>query len=111
MAQQARIVWLAEMTPRLRRPGSEDASSMSSTEPPNVSPFPPPPYVIGFQLDSGRVLQAATAETLLWGQVLLLQLVAVMQATDGAGVVVLIQHATGLVCERVVVVPNPSPEP
>jgi hypothetical protein len=81
---------------------------MASPGLPNVSPFPPPPYLIGFELAAGRVIKATTADSLLWGQILVIQLVGAMRAAGGAGVVVLVRSADGQVRERVVVVPDGS---
>ena len=76
-------------------------------------PFDPrrPPYVVSFELASGRVIPAAVADSRLCAQVHVIQLVARVRATGGAAVVVLVQHPDGQVRERVVVTPNGSPEP
>ena len=71
--------------------------------PPPFDPAPPPPYVLGFELASGRIVRATPADSLLWGQVLLIQFVARVREASGGGVFVLVHASTGQVRERVVI--------
>jgi hypothetical protein len=73
-------------------------------------PTPPPPYSIGFELTSGRIVRVRPADSLLWGQVLLIQFVARLREASGAGVVVLIHTPSGQIRDRVVV-PAPGANP
>jgi hypothetical protein len=83
---------------------------MSSPWPsPPLDPRLPPPYLVGFELASGRIIRATAADSLVWAQVQLIQFVAAIRAIGGAGVVVLVRSADGQVRERVVVRPDGLP--
>ena len=79
-------------------------------EPWNAEFAPPRPrYLIGFELGSGRVVHAADADVLVWAQVQLIQVVAATRAAGGAGVVVLVELATGQVCDRITIRASDTP--
>ena len=68
-------------------------------------------YVLGFELRPGHMLQVAEADSLLAGQVQLIQAVALLRANDARDVVVCLIHAaTGTVRERVAVTPHAPDE-
>ena len=59
----------------------------------------PSGYVLGFELRPRHILQVAEADSLLAGQALLIQAVALLRANDARDVVVcLIHRATGHIC-------------
>ena len=59
-------------------------------------------YVLGFELRPGHILQVAETDSLLGGQVQLIQAVATLRANGATDVVVyLLQRATGQVWDRV----------
>jgi hypothetical protein len=68
-------------------------------------------YLLGFELRPGHILQVAAAESLLFGQVQLIQAVALLRTTGTTDVVVyLIHRPTGQVWERVPVTPRAPDE-
>ena len=68
-------------------------------------------YLLGFELRPGHILQVAAAESLLFGQVQLIQAVALLRTPGATDVVVyLIHRPTGQVWERVPVTPRAPDE-
>jgi hypothetical protein len=70
-----------------------------------------PPYLIGLEVTAGHLVLIRPAESLLWGQVLLIQIAATMADRGGTGVVVRVQSKDGAIRDRVVVRPEGGQQP
>ena len=70
------------------------------------APTPQPPYLIGFEHASGRIIRATTADSLVLGQADLVRLATMLALLGVSSRVVLVHTPSGQVRERIVVAPD-----
>lgn len=64
-------------------------------------------YVIGIELQPGAIAPLAGADSLVWGQIQLIQIVAARRVISGDDMLVLVNARTGQVHERIRIPPRP----
>jgi hypothetical protein len=69
-------------------------------------PPPQPPYMIGFEHASGRIVRASTADSLVLGQADLIRVATTLSLLGVQSRVVLVHTPTGQIRERVIVAPS-----
>jgi hypothetical protein len=69
-------------------------------------PSPRPPWLVGFELTSGRIVRAATADSLVLGQADLIRLATTLSLLGVQSRVVLVHTPTGQIRERGIVAPD-----